>query len=283
MTSKEKIQYLKDVCGKYWITLRRNDPENFEVARLRLRCNSWLCDICRKKKSRKFALATEQFFKGDRVSILSLTMNRSRDISASYAVIKPNWNRLRTFLTRKIGRFKYVQVLEAQPKSGFPHLHVLINKYIPAAVLKKGISASGFGRIYDIKEVNDQGAFAYVRKYLSKKWSHEIALDIVVDLHMRFCSGSRGFRLSRTAGNKWSMVDFKMDGQRALDYVQAIVKSHMPYFWEVTEYQHFDDFERYRLEYFVERSHVSPGVFKQKIHDEYLHLYYHLDDPDTLW
>jgi len=277
MTIQEKKQYLADVCCKFWITLRKDSDHKIQVARMRLRCNSWLCPKCRKNRARRFSKAVKSYFQGERVSILTLTTDHQQNIYESYKNIKKNWNLLRTHLTKKIGKIRYVCVLEPQGKSGYPHLHVLVNKYIPPALLNTFVTMSGFGRIWDIKEVSDDGAFYYVRKYLRKEWKHEAALQCIIDLKLRRCSGSRGFSISTHSVDKWSVVDFNLDGDRAAEYVKAVMQSRYPFYWEVVKYDNFDDWESYSLEYYIENSHCDPDTFRDAIRDNFLRLYYHGD------
>jgi hypothetical protein len=49
-----------------------------------------------------------------------------------YVFIGKAWNKLRSWLLRRYGKFEYLKVLEAT-KKGRPHLHILISgiKWIP--------------------------------------------------------------------------------------------------------------------------------------------------------
>lgn len=270
----DKIEKLRSVCGNSWVTLMQKDDSVINVARLRMRCNSWLCDYCREKKAKKFSAALLHYFKDEKISLLTLTDGHDGSLLDSYKNISRNWNLFRTKLTKKFGAVKFVKVLEAQSKSGYAHLHVIINKYIPARWLNENVSASGFGRIYDVKKISGKCAFFYVQKYLSKPWSHAGALQCCVDLNLRLCSGSRGFKLSDKSVSRWKLIDFKCTDDRSHDYVDAIKRAYSQNSWEMVECTKYENWESARLEWPVEKLHQPPDIYLTEIDDDFHRIYY---------
>lgn len=62
----------------------------------------------------------------------------------------------------------YISVLEFH-KSGRPHLHVLVDRYLPQRWISKSWEALGGGRIVHIERVADPGRVGlYLSKYLTK-------------------------------------------------------------------------------------------------------------------
>jgi hypothetical protein len=74
----------------------------------------------------------------------------------------------RTYLKRKYGECPaYICVLE-YTQSGRPHLHVLLDRYIPQAWISTVWSILGGGRVVDIRRVTIKNVSRYLSKYLTK-------------------------------------------------------------------------------------------------------------------
>jgi hypothetical protein len=63
---------------------------------------------------------------------------------------------------------KYIAILEFQ-KNGNPHLHVLVDRFIPHGWIKASWDALGGGRIGDIRLVDIHRISHYLSKYLTKE------------------------------------------------------------------------------------------------------------------
>lgn len=226
MDISQRINQLALSCGSSWAILERSGEGAKFLARVQLRCHSWLCPRCQKVKARQFSKATSLFFKNQRVSILTLTMDRRDDLRTSFQKISGNWNHFRTLLSQKIGLFSFVKVLEPQGKSGYPHFHVLINRFLPSGLVPSLLKQSGFGKIWDIKEISGEAAFFYVRKYLRKSWPLGPALQAVIDFRMRRISGSRGFSLGKSGKFKWKLVYRNLSEIQSEEKFGALVVAH---------------------------------------------------------
>ena len=210
-TVADKVQYLKINCGKTTLLLHAILPGETRWGFKRLLCNSWLCRKCRIKRTRIWCNRVSNYFKNDRISILTLTFDRTFSIDEAFANSSRCFNRFRTQLTRQMGKFMYVKVIEPQPKSGYPHFHILVNRYLPHRILKSIAISSGFGKVLDIREVPGHEAQYYVRKYLTKPWAHAQALQIFTDLRSRRCSGSHGFSLTSHARTRYKCLGPRRD------------------------------------------------------------------------
>lgn len=131
-------------------------------------CKSWNCPICARNKAIKLGNTIKEGFRNEQVRFATLTMHRNRNLTEASLEIKSAWNRLRLAITRKFGAFKYVWVVEGHKKSGMPHLHILINTFIPIKWLSRTANRCGFGYIADIRAVRGERVFGYILKYLSK-------------------------------------------------------------------------------------------------------------------
>lgn len=138
------------------------------VKSFNLPCNKWSCEECAKRKAIILGNRVKEGFKGERIRFATFTDNGEGSLCERLKMLKTAWNRLRLDLSRKHGLTKFFWVLEFGGKRGRPHLHCLLNCYIPQRELSRLASKAGFGSIADIREVKDGGGFGYVFKYLSK-------------------------------------------------------------------------------------------------------------------
>jgi hypothetical protein len=86
----------------------------------------------------------------------------------SVRYLRKCWNKFRTTLKRQYGAsISFITILELQ-KSGYAHLHVLVDRYIPQAWLSTAWQAVGGGKIVFIKLVDIHRVAPYLSKYLTK-------------------------------------------------------------------------------------------------------------------
>ncbi len=133
-----------------------------------LPCNKWDCEDCAKRKAIILGKRVKAGFAGERIRFATFTDSGKGSLCERLQMLKTAWNRLRLDLSRKYGLTKFFWVLEFGGKRGRPHLHCLLNCYIPQRKLSELASSAGFGSVVDIREVKDGGGFGYVFKYLSK-------------------------------------------------------------------------------------------------------------------
>jgi hypothetical protein len=137
---------------------------------------------------------------------LTLTMVYQSDKVKALRDIKKAWNRLRLAITRKVGQFKYCWVLEAQPKSGMPHLHVILDHFIPKAWLDKKLPSLGFGKISDIRKIKDEHVMGYLIKYLTKGLGNEHLEKCLKFIKGRRVGFSRGMSLQSPEKQNWLRI-----------------------------------------------------------------------------
>lgn len=133
-----------------------------------LPCNKWDCEDCAKRKAIILGNRVKAGFQGERIRFATFTDTGKGSLCERLKMLKTAWNRLRLALSRKYNLTKFFWVLEFGGKRGRPHLHCLLNCYIPQRKLSELATKCGFGAIVDIREVKDGGGFGYVFKYLSK-------------------------------------------------------------------------------------------------------------------
>lgn len=133
-----------------------------------LPCNKWDCEDCAKRKAIILGNRVKAGFQGERIRFATFTDTGKGSLCERLKMLKTAWNRLRLALSREYNLTKFFWVLEFGGKRGRPHLHCLLNCYIPQRKLSELAAKCGFGSVVDIREVKDGGGFGYVFKYLSK-------------------------------------------------------------------------------------------------------------------
>jgi len=241
MDARTKSVQLGAVCGSRSLILKSEGDGGTSAAFLRLRCHSWLCPHCRPRKARRFSRAVESFFSGRRVRLLTITVDRSASLWESWKSISGRWNHLRTIMTREFGKFSFVRVVEPQPKSGYPHFHILVDCFVPAVSFSALLRQSGFGKIWDVRLIHSREAFFYVRKYLSKPWPFGEALDASVEFRSRRISGSRGFSLANSSGVRWSVVGLVESQRGFVAFSIWWAKNFQNSLWELSGVFSWDD------------------------------------------
>ena len=192
-------------CGRHSITGRLDGPGGPRYRVARLRCKSWTCPTCGKKRARKLKSAiVEQAELHHMDKFVTLTMDPSKGTAEeSWDQIKAVWALARVYLGREFGAgFKYLWVVEAQ-KNGYAHLHILVNQYVPQAWLKQVWDRLGGGRIVHIERVNIRRTGPYLAKYLTK------GFDAGLKQGQRRYGSSRVVKLGGVTGPKtgvWIMV-----------------------------------------------------------------------------
>lgn len=158
----------------------------------RLNCNCWDCSYCGPRKQRMLREAIGRWAEWlDLKRFLTLTMNPEvflpedmtyaefkelHDDDCEKERLKPiairklrdSFNKLRVYLGRRYGAIDFICILELH-ESGMPHLHLLVDRYIPVEWLRESWQSVGGGFEIKIKEVPVRKASIYVSKYLSKK------------------------------------------------------------------------------------------------------------------
>jgi len=79
--------------------------------------------------------------------------------------VGPTWSKLLDWMAQKFGRFQGLRVFEWHKNHGL-HVHMLCNRRLPVASIRRYAKRLGFGRI-NVKRANYGGAL-YLRKYLGK-------------------------------------------------------------------------------------------------------------------
>lgn len=157
-------------CGRWSLRghIKEGSKEYWRYQRLG--CKRWTCPSCGPKKAKRLRRAIITTAQGKDLSrVLTLTLDPSScapEHSISY--IRQCWNKFRTSLKRHSGlSISFITILELQ-RSGYAHLHILIDRYIRQEWISVAWQAVGGGKIVDVRRVDIHRIAPYLSKYLTK-------------------------------------------------------------------------------------------------------------------
>lgn len=157
-------------CGNWTVHSVVANGDKDELRFARLGCKRWTCPQCGPKKAKRLRRAIIAAAQGkDLCRLLTLTLDpKSCEAEHSIAYIRDCWNKFRTYLMRYVRkRINFITIVELQ-RSGYAHLHVLIDRYIEQDWISSAWQAVGGGRIVDVRQVDIHRVAPYLSKYLTK-------------------------------------------------------------------------------------------------------------------
>jgi hypothetical protein len=189
------------------------EGRNRQVYRV-LHCGSWQCSTCGPWKKQRFLRALPRVAQenGLRVFMTLTIAHVGRTPEESYAYAARCFDKFRMAMKRKYGESpRYVKVVEAQPRSGYAHYHILTNRRIDYRELSWQWSAVGGGRIVHIRYADPHGVARYVSKYFVKSLDDE---DI--PRGKRRYTTSRGIHLfiKNESTGQWYMIQERIENLR---------------------------------------------------------------------
>ncbi len=202
--------------------------DRMKIKSVQIPCNSWFCEDCAKRKSIILGNRVKGGFVNERIRFCTLTAPKVRGLPCQLAALKSSWNRLRGVLVRRYGLSKFFWVLEFGHDKGRPHLHFLINCYIPQRSLSKLAERAGFGPVVDIREVKDGGGFGYVFKYLKKDCGSRYGANCLRIARSRRFGCSRNIKPVRNLKDRSINLEFlKNDITKTVDDTRAEAYSRL--------------------------------------------------------
>ena len=175
-------------CGRCTVTCDLPDGSRRYI---RIDCRCWGCAYCGPKKASRYRRAIRELaekYKLNRFLTLTLDPKAPGD-QDPVAYINASFAKWRIYLKRKFGvSITYIRILEFQ-KSGNPHFHILVDRFIPQAWIQSTWQAIGGGRFVDIRYVDIHRIARYLSKYLTKE------LLLSAPKRSRRITVSRGIRL----------------------------------------------------------------------------------------
>lgn len=156
-------------CREDLSHLRYENEETGETGPYR--CGQWDCRCCGYRMKRNLLEDIDALLEDrpEMSRLLTLTVDPSQvmDRDEAHKRIGEAFNRLKSYLRAAHGSFSHVWVREEQG-NGYPHLHVLVSRYLPQSDVASAWSRTGMGEVVDIRKVDTRKAGHYLAKYLAK-------------------------------------------------------------------------------------------------------------------
>lgn len=192
-------------CGTWTISGIVEDPRGPRQHFESLGCKRWGCPECGPRKGARLrrAIREQAAEHGlDRVLTLTLDPKKLGSEVDPNKYIRDVWCKFRVYLARKLGSTpSYILVLEYQ-KTGMPHFHILLNRFVAQKWISQAWDTLGGGEICDIKRFDSahRAAF-YVSKYITKSLNNDYPPGV------RRYSTSRDIRLfEKLASSGWMLI-----------------------------------------------------------------------------
>lgn len=146
------------------------EAEDGETAEYR--CNSWDCYCCAHRMRMNLIEDMERLVeeRPELRRFLTLTVDPDApgDKEAKHRYITDRFNALRTEINDRYPDLSYVWIRHEGDEHGRPHLHLLVDRYLPQAELSDLSTRVGLGEVVDIRRVNARNAAHYLTSYLGK-------------------------------------------------------------------------------------------------------------------
>lgn len=142
---------------------------------------------------------------------VTLTLDPKRIEGDPFRYLRGTFDKFRTYLRRRYGKVRYIAVLEMQ-RNGTPHLHLLLDRFIPFAWLQESWGAVGGGHFVNVKFVDVHRVSRYLSKYLTKE------LLLSAPARCRRVTTSRGLCLNpkKPSEGCWTLVKLPIESILAL-------------------------------------------------------------------
>lgn len=172
------------------------------------RCNSWRCHCCSHRMRSNLIEELDRLVeeRPEMRRLLTLTISPETappSTEAQHGYITERFNALRTELTDRWPNLSYIWIRHEGDEKGRPHLHLLVDRYLPQGDLSRMSERVGLGKVVDIRRVNARNAAKYLTSYLGKgtlaslpKGLRRYGSSADVDLEVRGAGGDdREWRL----------------------------------------------------------------------------------------
>jgi len=170
-------------------------------------CGRWDCPTCARQKGKKAWMRIKSSPAGgfQRLLTLPFYVGPLRSWQEAIAISGNVLNAFFVSLRRVFSQLRYVWVREIGKKSNMVHFHVLIDRYLPKALLSRLWMRAGGGYVVDVGLIRTSAA--YVSKYLVKSSEYPMEVSIALAGKRRY-SASRGLLSVSPPSIAWSGAKF---------------------------------------------------------------------------
>ena len=228
-TFEKHLQSINNYCKSQAVIYDNTNQTGGTLHHKPNNCNSWDCEECRKKKAYNLKSRIKAGIQKQSWRLLTLTVDPNQvSLQDSLNQVSRLWDIFSKSLKRRFPNFAYIKVLEFHA-SGYPHLHIILNEYIPQRLASALWSSRGGGKIVDIRAIKTTQIANYVSSYLSHKDKKHHARDYqFYDNSLRRFSFSRNFPIKpwqKTTVIHSSGIDWDCSRARFDDVVRIFYKS----------------------------------------------------------
>lgn len=155
-------------CGRFTVCGR--DETTGAKVFYRVNCKCWGCKYCGPRKAKRYKRAIREMAERHNLChFVTLTLDPSKISGDPVQFLNDAFAKLRTYFKRRFGRApEYIRVLEFQ-KSGNPHFHLIIDRFVVVEWLKKAWRAVSGARVVDVRFIDIHRISRYLSKYLTKE------------------------------------------------------------------------------------------------------------------
>jgi len=157
-------------CGR--LSIKGKDPKTNRTVFRRINCGSWSCSYCGPRRAKRARRAIREWAESLCLRyFLTLTLDPSKldGVESPVPYLRLVFNKFREYLSRRFRvALNFICVLEFTQR-GMPHLHILIDRRIKHAWIKKTWDRLGGGRVVFIEQVTVRNVARYLSKYLTKE------------------------------------------------------------------------------------------------------------------
>lgn len=210
-------------CGSSFLYIKKTVHSRHYFAFVPSRCKSWSCPKCRPIKANIVRNYILDNFEYDPLFMVTLTFFHSGSVLSCWETLGKKWNRMRTYIAKKQGKFDYLRIVEPHKKGGWPHMHILVKGHVMKTDVVEMITKWGFGWNMDCIRIPYKTAAKYVSKYLTKEWPDTAPEILRVASKCRIVSVSRGMPAIFTAESEWSVVKYAIPGYHANFMCNALI------------------------------------------------------------
>jgi len=148
----------------------RYQSESGETASYR--CGSWDCECCghrlRMGLIEEIERITEERPEMRRFLTLTVDARAPASNEEKHEYITDRWNALRTELRDRYPNLSYLWVRHEGDERDRPHLHLLVDRFLPVEQLSRLSERVGMGPVVDIRRVDARNAAHYISAYLGR-------------------------------------------------------------------------------------------------------------------
>lgn len=163
------LNRVNQCCSCHKIFLTHVNNNNYNFLDVSLKCDSYFCERCAKKKRVKLIKRVQKNLSGKNIRFLTLTFDTKQYTpDDTYKLGSEYFHRFIKYLKYHNFKFQYFKVLEFT-KSGLAHYHVLLDCYIPVSIIKNIWFQITGSYIVFIKKVRSvKKIISYILIYMTK-------------------------------------------------------------------------------------------------------------------